>query len=269
MKVFQLIPLLAAVVHAAAAASQNVNLRANRYGYDLEDVILAKRQGERRVEAKTADENKLEELKAKMLSYEAIGSMSNSELEELDKEFEEVVGMTIEEFLVETATEEDLMNADDKQIMEFLRSEYEDDSTPAVYTDELSLDTEETTSEPTSGPTNGVTSEQTSATTNGDIQSATEAPISAGTPTPINGPTSTSTGDDDGDDNFNVDEDVDETEIAGPLNLTFIGDDDGDDNFNVDEDVDETEIAGPLNLTFIGDREMAYYELEECQGGKE
>jgi hypothetical protein len=148
--------------------------------------------------------------------------------------------MTIEEFLVDTATEEDLLNADDKRIMEFLRSQYEDDGTTAVYTDELSLATEETTSGPTSAPTNGATSEQTSGTTNGDIQSATEHPISAGTSTPTIGPNSTST-----------------------------GDDDGDDNFNVDGDVDETKIAGPLNLSFVGDRAMACYELEQCQGGKE
>ena len=111
--------------------------------------------------------------------------------------------MTIEEFLVDTATEEDLLNADDKRIFEFLRSEYEDDGTAAVYADELSLATNETTSEPTSGPTNAPTSGPTN-----DIQSATtEGPTSAGTSTPTNGPTSTSTEDedDDGDDddNFN------------------------------------------------------------------
>jgi hypothetical protein len=242
MKVSQLIPSLAVVVHAAAAASQNVNLRANSYGYDLEDVILAKRQGERRVEATATGENELEELKAKMRAYVVTGSMSDSELKEMDKEFEEVVGITIEDFLAETATEEDLLNVGDKRIMEFLRSEYEDDGTTTVYEEELYVATEETTSEPpTSAPSNGATSEQTLATTIGDLQSATEGPILAGTPTPTNGPTSTSTGDDDGDDNFNIDE------------YTY---------------VDDTEIVGPLNLTFVGDRVMAYYELEECQGGK-
>jgi hypothetical protein len=190
MKVIQLFSLLTAVAHAAAATQNAVpSLRANRYGIDPEDMILAKTQMGRRVrrgkkvvarnspevvrklskkeaettdendeaetadenelevlneaqaeneneledpnEAQTADENSLEELKSKMLSYQAKGSISDSELDELDREFEEVMGMTIQQFLVQIAANEDLLNDDDKQLVEFLRSEYEVDALKA------------------------------------------------------------------------------------------------------------------------------------------
>jgi hypothetical protein len=71
-------------------------------------------------------EYEVDALKAKVLSYQAKGYISDYEFEELDREFEEVMGLTIEEFLLEIAADEDWLNADDKQLVEFLRSEYED-----------------------------------------------------------------------------------------------------------------------------------------------
>jgi hypothetical protein len=50
MKVFQLFSLLTAVAHAAAETQNAMpSLRANRYGIDPEDMILAKAQRVRRV----------------------------------------------------------------------------------------------------------------------------------------------------------------------------------------------------------------------------
>lgn len=178
-------------------------------------------------------EYELDALKAKVLSYLAFGFISDPDYEALDKQFDDVMGLTIAEFLTKIEPDLNQLTTSDKQIVYFLRSEYEKRK-PTSSPTTLIPPTSKPTSFPTSStdPTYTPSKTPTMAPTRGPTYGPTAEPTSEPTPVPSNGPT------------------------TGPTFLPSSG-------------------PAPLptnsmypHLDYVGDWVMDYYELGECQGGK-
>lgn len=231
--VFRAIPLLAAVAQLASAAD------ASSSDLILQFASIHHRnlKGSDNVTAQIAD--KYEALRAVIAAYQkGASSMTPEQLEELDLEFQSVVGMSISDFLEENANVS-AMSEEDQDLLDFLRTEY---NAP------LSV--------PTGGPTSGPTmNDDTFAPTGSPTSSApTSSPTSsAPTGSPTSGPTTGPS--------FSQGPTVSPT--SGPTLAP-----------TTSKAPTMTPTSGPTSgptitpaLTFVGDREMAYYELAECEGG--